>query len=250
MKNTNFTKFEDKRNSETTLEKSWDLKRDDALLEVSAKLVAETPFLYMDRRLATLSLTRVKLFEMILDVQGSVVECGVHRANSLMIYYHLSSIYEPIALNRKIIGFDTFEGFPSVSDKDPQGVFSGDLGDTNLNHIEDWVSLQDQNRPLGHLEKIELIKGDACQTIPSYVKNNPYLIISLLYLDFDLYEPTLVALKHLLPLVPKGGVVAFDEINQKKWEGETIAMKEVIDISSVRLRKFFFEPHVSYYVVE
>ena len=55
---------------------------------------------------------------------------------------------------------------------------------------------------MGHIEKMELIKGDATKTIPHYVKNNPQLIISLLYLDFSTYIPTKVALKHLLPLVP------------------------------------------------
>ena len=58
-----------------------------------------------------------------------------------------------------------------------------------------------------------MIKGDATKTIPKFVKENPYLIIALLYLDFDIYEPTKVALEHLLQLVPKGGIVGLDEIN-------------------------------------
>ena len=60
------------------------------------------------------------------------------------------------------------------------------------------------------------------------------MIIALLYLDFDIYEPTKVALEHLLPLVPKGGIVGLDEINCKKWEGETIALKETLSLNSVR----------------
>ena len=50
-----------------------------------------------------------KLFEKILDVQGSIVECGVYKADSLMTYFHLSNIYEPFSFTRKVIGFDTFE---------------------------------------------------------------------------------------------------------------------------------------------
>lgn len=38
-----------------------------------------------------------------------------------MKYYHLQSILEPYELNRKIIGLDTFCGFPSVSSNDPEG---------------------------------------------------------------------------------------------------------------------------------
>ena len=97
---------------------------------------------------------------------------------------------------------------------------------------------------------MELIKGDATETIPEYVKNNPHLIIALLYLDFDLYEPTKVALDHLLPLVPKGGIIGLDEINCKKWEGETIALKDTLSINSINLKKFFYDPSVSYFFIE
>ena len=48
----------------------------------------------------------------------------------------------------------------------------------------------DFNRPIGHVKKVELIKGDACTTIPKYIKDNPHLIVSFLYLDFDIYSPT------------------------------------------------------------
>ncbi len=77
-----------------------------------------------------------------------------------------------------------------------------------------------------------------------------HLLISLLYLDFDLYEPTLTALKNFLPLMPKGGVVAFDEIYQKTFYGETVALKEVLNINKISVRKFYFDPNVSYYVIE
>ena len=49
--------------------------------EMSAADVAEAPFVYLDRQLVTLILTRIHLFEKILNVHGSVVECGVHRGN-------------------------------------------------------------------------------------------------------------------------------------------------------------------------
>jgi len=217
--------------------------------QMAASDVAEAPFVYLDRQLVTLILTRIHLFEKILGVHGSIVECGVHRGNSLMLYQHLSTILEPTNFNRKIIGFDTFEGFPSVSKHDPAGVV-GHMQNTDYEHLARWVALQDKNRTIGHIPKVELVKGDAIETIPEYVHNNPYLIIALLYLDFDIYEPTAVALKHLLPLVPKGGVVGFDEAGQKRWQGETVALKENISLSGVRLQRFYYDAHVSYFVVE
>ena len=235
--------------TEISSEVEYRKERLEMFAQMSASDVAEAPFVYLDRQLVTLILTRIHLFEKIINVHGSIVECGVHRGNSLMLYQHLSTILEPSNFNRKIIGFDTFEGFPSVTKHDPDGVV-GHMQNTDYDHLTKWVALQDKNRTIGHIPKVELVKGDAIKTIPQYVKDNPYLIVAFLYLDFDIYEPTSVALKHLLPLVPKGGVVGFDEAGQKRWQGETVALKENISLSGVRLQRFHYDAHVSYYVVE
>ena len=76
------------------------------------------------------------------------------------------------------------------------------------------------------------------------------MVISFLCLDFDLYDPTKVALEYLLPLVPKGGVVSLDELAQKRWVGETVAFKECFKINDVRLQRFYFDPNISYFIVE
>jgi hypothetical protein len=231
-------------------EENFAEKREAQLNRISSDEVAHAPFVFAERQSITTALTRIDLFRKILEVQGSVVECGVHKGNSLFLYNHLSTILEPFNINRKIIGFDTFEGFRSISSKDPKSITENDFSDTSFDLLSDWSKLHDENRAVSHINKIELVKGDAIKTIPEYVQKNPHLIIALLYLDFDIYEPTKVALDHLLPLVPKGGIVGLDEVNQKKWEGETIALKESISISGVRLKKFFYDPSVSYYVVE
>jgi len=223
--------------------------RDNMIKEIPGTEFLKSPCLYLDRLILSLILTRIHLFEMIKEIPGSIVECGVYKGNSLALFQHLSSIYEPYNFKRRIIGFDTFEGFPSVSSKDSSIAKPGRLNDTNYEHIKKWTELHDKNRPIGHIPKVDLIKGDAIQTIPEYCKKNPHLIISLLYLDFDLYEPTKVALEHLLPLVPKGGIVAFDELHHDLWPGETEALKEKLEISKLPLKKFAYEPHVTYYKV-
>jgi len=223
------------------------------ILEISntkIKNVIQSPMLYSSRQTFTKILTRIKLFEKILDVQGSIVECGVYKADSLMTFFHLSNIYEPFSFTRKIIGFDTFDGFPHVSEEDNTTYAKvSHLNDVNFDLIKSVVESQEKNKALPNISKIELIKGDASKTIPDYIVNNRHLIISLLYLDFDLYEPTKIALEHLLPRVTLGGIVAFDELNQAKWAGETVAFNEVVGIGNVILKKFGFDAHVSYYQV-
>src|SRR5579875_1958829 len=62
-------------------------------------------------------LAKEKLFNQILNVHGSVVECGVFHGGGLMTWAVLSAIYEPLNHNRRIFGFDTFKGFPGVDEK-------------------------------------------------------------------------------------------------------------------------------------
>jgi hypothetical protein len=72
----------------------------------------------------------------------------------------------------------------------------------------------------------------------------------LLYLDFDLYEPTLLALKEFLPRMPRGAIIAFDELHDPKWPGETVALLEEFNLNRYRLESFPFEPHISWITIE
>lgn len=238
------------KNSEwTEKERGFERERERLARSVDMFQLMDDPFLLMKRQKLTGYLTRIKLFEMILNIKGSIVECGVHKGGSLMLYYHLSSILEPTAFNRKVFGFDSFEGFRSISEKDDEVLDDTMFSNTSYELLQQVVALHDQNRPISHVAKCELIKGDATKTIPQFVEERPELVIALLYLDFDLYEPTKVAMEKLLPLVPKGGVVAFDELNSQKWAGETRAFKEVLRLNDIALKKFPFDPWPSYFVV-
>ena len=104
----------------------------------------------------------------------------------------------------------------------------------------------DKTRLLKHEDKIILIKGDAMKTIPLFTEQNKHARVSLLYLDFDLYEPTLLAIKEFLPRMPKGSIIAFDELNDPKYPGETQALIETLNINQYKLESFAFEPHISW----
>jgi hypothetical protein len=209
---------------------------------------------YVRRQSIARFLAQTEIFRLQLPVKGSIVECGVHHGGGVMTWAKLSSTLEPYNYHRKIIGFDTFEGFPHVAPIDvknrpevKEGMFS------EAYHIYDelisCVQEYDENRFLNHIPKIELVQGDANLKIPEYLENNPYLLISLLYLDFDVYEPTVTALKALLPRMPKGAVIAFDEINNPHWPGETMALLEQMNIRDCELRCFEYEPNISYMVL-
>lgn len=239
-------KFDDKRTFQTSRELDWVNLRNKELQNLSANIVAESPFVYFDRRMFAQIIAKIEIFKLAKNIQGSIVECGVHRGNSLMLFMHLCSVFSPVSFNKKIIGFDSFAGFKDISNKDPNGINDGDMGDVDYEHLSTWVKLQQENNIIPHVNRVELISGLAEDTIPKYINDNPHLIVSLLYLDFDLYKPTLVALKNIVPLMPKGAIIAFDQLNQKKWHGETLAVKEFLKINNLKLKVFDFEPHISY----
>jgi predicted transcriptional regulator YheO len=97
---------------------------------------------------------------------------------------------------------------------------------------------------------VELVRGDATKTIPRYLKENPQLIVSLLCLDFDIYEPTLAALQHFVPRMPKGAVIAFDELNLKDWRGESIAVLESLKLREYRIERCSFGSVMCYAQIE
>ena len=196
-------------------------------------------------------LAKSRLFERVLTVAGSVVECGVFGGGGLMTWATLSAILEPLNHMRRVIGFDTFEGFVRAGPMDagrsanPNAIAGGLAADT-AEEIARSAAIFDLYRPLGHIPKIELVKGDALQTIPGYLDRNPHLVVSLLYLDFDLYEPTKCALERFVPRMPKGAVVAFDELNHPAWPGETMALLDTLGIRSLKLERFPFQPQISF----
>ncbi len=208
---------------------------------------------YVRRQDLTRLLARYELFRQILNVKGSIVECGVYRGFGLMAWANFSAILEPTNLTRRIYGFDTFKGFPAVSPKDRGRQGAAEVGDLKADAYEellDLIRVYDQNRFLGHIGKVELIKGDAREAIPAFVSRNPHLVVSLLFLDFDLFEPTKVAVEHFMPRMPKGSVIAIDELDNPLWPGETLGLLETVRINALRLQRFAFDPYVSYAVVE
>lgn len=226
---------------------------EDSLCAVDKKL-ANFPK-YVRRQNLARFLVQTEIFKLQLPVKGSIVECGVHHGGGVMSWAKLSTTLEPYNYHRKIIGFDTFEGFPHVAPIDELnhpnvkvGMFSEAYN--IYDELNECINEYDENRFLNDIPKIELVQGDANLTIPAYIEKNPHLLVSLLYLDFDVYEPTVTALRSILPRMPKGAVLAFDEINNPDWPGETKALLEELNIKDCELRCFEYEPNISYMIIK
>lgn len=194
------------------------------------------------------------LYKKIIDTQGIIIEFGIRWGQNLALFSALRGIYEPFNRHRKIVGFDTFEGFPSISLKDGKSnmMSKGNLAVAKdyVKYLAEIMKFQEKNNPLSHIKKFDLRVGDASVEIKNFLKDYPETIIALAYFDFDLYKPTKKCLDIIKPHLVKGSILGFDELNDSDSPGETVALKEVFGLNNVRLKRYRYASRVSYFVVE
>jgi hypothetical protein len=195
------------------------VERRDRLAESIPAAYNHSPFL---PRLYRGSLDRLMYFrdqvESVAQIPGDIVECGVSIGHGALIFLLLS---EYVGVPRTYYGFDSFEGFPEPVAKDEQTPIEGPgfwanppeavmkvLRDGRV--PEDWIR-----------ERVRLVKGWFQDTLPKYNGK-----IALLHLDCDLYESYRFSLETLYDKVEHGGVIMFDEYEDKRWPGATKAINE------------------------
>lgn len=175
-------------------------------------------------------LARYELFKLAVEVPGDIVECGVFKGTGLLYWAKLLEIFVPNS-DRRVIGFDTFSGFIGTTSNETKRT-DDLLAQSNYEAPTTEQIMKIANKcSLAH--RIELIEGDACETIPKYVECNRGFRVAMLNLDFDIYAPTQVALRSLFPLVVPNGVVIFDEY-AKHGFGESDAVDEYFAHSNIQ----------------
>jgi hypothetical protein len=191
-----------------------------------------------------------ELYQRIVDVPGVICEFGVQWGAGLSTLISLRGMLEPFNHSRMIYGFDTFEGFPHVDEKD--GGFSAKSDYATTDHyqeiLEEILLLQESCSPLSHLKKFELVKGDASETAPQWMEKNPHAIVAMAIFDMDLYRPTRDVLLKIMPRLTKGSLLVFDEVNCRHFPGETEAVAEVIGLNNLKLRRFPHQPYCAWAV--
>ena len=152
-------------------------------------------------------LINFELIKKIKDVKGDVVEFGVWNGNNLLT---IKKILDYFNLKKKIFGYDHFKGMPKETKDFKRNNFSGDK--KLVKYIIKFFGLK----------KIFLIDDDILN-LKKHLKL--FNKISLIYIDCDIYETTKEILERLSGKLSKGGIIVFDEGNQKKNSGETKALK-------------------------
>src|SRR5262249_33172957 len=155
---------------------------------------------------------------------------------NLVTLTNLRGMFEPYNYSRKIIGFDTFTGFPSGHPKDGSheaiklGAYSVTEGYEH--YLSTVLDYHERESPLPHIVKHELVKGDVTVELPGYLQRHPETIIAFAWFDLDLYEPTKKCLDLIRPYLVKGSIIGFDELIDPQFPGETVALREAFTMEN------------------
>jgi 3-O-methyltransferase len=215
------------------------------------KLLVETPIppvylidnlpVYLRRHQLADLLTMDALYRMLPQVPGVIMEFGVLHGRHLATLAALRGIHEPYNSFRRIIGFDTFQGFPDVAEID-QVSPSATVGrfavpDGEVDHLREVLAAHEAGDPIPHVQRTFVVQGDVRETVPQYLKENPETVIGLAFFDLDLYAPTRALLEAIRPHLVKGSIIAFDELGHPRWPGVTAAIRETLGLENLSLRQ-------------
>ncbi|GAI38371.1 unnamed protein product, partial [marine sediment metagenome] len=105
-----------------------------------------------------------ELFKMTSNFPGAIIECGVFKGASLVLFAIFRELFQN-PFSRKIIAFDTFGKFPEsnfANDKKPRQRFIDEAGDESISRSQ----LKEVLNNKGINKSIELVEGDIINTVP------------------------------------------------------------------------------------
>lgn len=195
-----------------------------------------------------------ELYRRISGIPGIIMEFGVWWGANLALFESLRAVHEPYNYTRKVVGFDTFAGYPASSNRDGKVPFLAkggySVGGDYEGHLRRVLDAHEKENTMGHIKKYELVKGDAKKTVKAYLKKNPHTVVALAYFDMGLYEPTKAALEAIRPHLARGSVIAMDQLNSDEMPGETIALRETLGLDRFKIERSRYLPDRSILVIE
>lgn len=166
------------------------------------------------------------IYKLIIDKPGMIVDLGTWRGQTAVLCENLRAIYEPLHLNRRIVCFDTFDGYAGFGKKDRttkvhrDGTY-GVGGASYAVYLRDLLALHEKNNAMGHNHgKHTVIAGDCRTTVPKFFANNKNEFVALAFFDVNSFEPTHLAFGDIYKRLVPGGIVAFWQLTRKSIPAE------------------------------
>lgn len=195
-----------------------------------------------------------EVYEKIVNKPGVIVDLGTWRGQTSVLCENLRAIFEPLHLNRRIISFDTFEGYKGFSNKDKQteihkeGTYKVDEG--YASYLQSLLEIHEKNNAMGHnYGKHKVIQGDCRDKLKEYFQDNPNEIVSLAFFDVNSYDPTLKSFEIIYERLIPGGVVAFWQLTRNVIPAEgMVYANNILNKIPHELHRSSFYPGLCYMV--
>lgn len=209
--------------------------------------------LYLRSSLLARFLALSDVYKKIVDVPGAVFDLGCWWGQASVLMENFRALYEPFNKQRKIVCFDTFEGYSNWSNKDSKSEsYNQNTYSTGVDYpayLRQLLETHEGINNLGHQRGMhEVVAGDATKTVPDYLKKHGETIVALSIFDLGLYEPTKAVLKSIKPHVVPGSVLLMVQLTRKELCGDGKAFLEVFSDVNYKISKHPLYP--SFSVVE
>jgi hypothetical protein len=197
-------------------------------------------------------IAKVNLFNMVKDIPGDIIECGVFKGSGILGWLKIKKILDPNSF-KKVIGFDFFDTDSLINSLNGDDKYKMDklFKTRSFKHENNFKDmLNNKILDCGFSKRdFELIEGDVMTSTYDFISKRPGVKVSLLYIDLDLEKPTYAVLSALWDRVSKGGIVVFDEYAYHQWS-ETIGVDKFFENKNVKIRNLNFNAPTAYVVKE
>ncbi|SEK62608.1 Macrocin-O-methyltransferase (TylF) [Roseovarius nanhaiticus] len=187
-----------------------------------------------------------EIYNEILTVPGDIYVLGTWLGQDLVVFESMRAMLEPYNASRAFVGFDTFDGYEGITDLDKRSeTVKGDgyaVPDNYKDYLAQLLAYHRSENAMGHAVEHNLVQGDACNTVATYMDEHPEAFVALAYFDMALYEPTKAALEAMEERLLSGSLLVFDELNDARYPGESKAVREWLKGKRYTIRRSRFLP--------
>ena len=175
-----------------------------------------------------------EIYQLIVDIPGVIFDIGTWRGQTAVLCENFRAIYEPLHFNRRIVCFDTFEGYKGFGERDRDTELHGEGtyslgGESYRDFLSQLLLLHEKSNVMGNFSgKHKVIKGDCLETIPAFLEENPNELLALAFFDLNAYEPTRQSFDSVWKRMIPGGIVAFWQLTRNTIPAEGRVFNEHI----------------------
>ena len=171
------------------------------------------------------------IYRQVVEIPGCILDIGTWRGQTAVLCENLRAIHEPLHFTRRIVCFDTFEGYAGFSDSDrastthTEGTYA--VGGDYAQYLSELLQVHERCNAMGQNHgKHRVIAGDCRETLPAFFAQHPNEFVALAFFDVNAYDPTRQALAQVWDRLVPGGIIAFWQLTRHEIVAEGRAYAE------------------------